>query len=473
MFATNRRAGTRVTRPLPWDTRLFTHRSFLTLAPFLVAALLGFTGVLPVLAQSVPAAELKIISDPADAVISIDRTERGSTPITIANLPPGEHLVLLSKRGYRDHYATVNLSAATRRTLDVTLEPLQTFVVAHSTPTGAAVSVNGIDMGVTPLLLTTLPPGIQRLRFSLAGFQATEREIVTDARTPIKVTVEMASDSATLVIETQPAGAVVTINGILRGETPCTIERIPEGEALVIISAVGYQSVSERIKLAAGKRETMTLVLQPKPAQLLITSLPPGARVYVNNDRRGETPLTLAELEPGTYRIRVELDGFDPLARDVELGLDAKAAEEFRLTANTGTIQLTTTPAGVEIFIAGTRAGTTVAGSVETTNLSNPLLIEGVNAGAQTLKLVRKGWAEKTLDVIVIRGQTLTQHIALDRLFIPDYEVITLSGTVYRGVFDAITELGVRMETAPGIMAIVPHKEIRKRGTLRDDAQKE
>jgi hypothetical protein len=217
----------------------------------------------------------------------------------------------------------------------------------------------------------------------------------------------------------------------------------------------------------------LNVTLSPKPARLVVTSRPSGARVYVNNERRGDTPLTLPELAPGTYRVRVEQDGYDPLARTLDLVRSSDTIEEFGLTSNTGLIQLTTTPADVEVFVAGKTLGKTKTGPDETTNLSNPLLIGGLSVGTHALKLVRKGWAEKTIEITVKRGETLTRHVALDRLFIPDYEVITVSGTVYRGVFDAITELGVCMETAPGVMTVIPIKDIRKRGSLRDDVPKE
>jgi len=420
-----------------------------------------------------PTTELQIVSVPADARVLINRVERGTTPLTVSDLPPGEHLVTLNRRGYRDHYETVVLGANTRRMLDVTLEPLATLLLAHSTPRGATVSAGGVDLGVTPILITSLPSGMHRLRFNLPGFQPSEREVTLTDRTPVKLAVNLLSDSATLTLVTDPPNATVTINGIPRGTAPCTIERIPEGEAVVEVRATGFLDVSQRVKLAAGETQTVDITLAPIPARLVVTSIPAGARVYVNNDRRGETPLTLDELQPGTYRVRVEQDGHDPLARTLELSRGGNTIEEFRLSPNTGSVQLTTTPADVEVFVAGKTAGKTAAKKDETTNLSNPLLIRGLSVGTHTLKLVRKGWAEKTLDVTVTRGETLTRHIALDRLFIPDYEVITVSGTIFRGVFDAITDLGVRMETAPGIMTVIPLKDIHKRGSLRDDVPKE
>jgi hypothetical protein len=420
-----------------------------------------------------PAAEMRIASVPPGARVLINRVERGVTPLTLSDLPPGEHLVTLIKRGYRDHYETTELGVNARRMLDVTLEPLVAMLVAQSTPRGATVSAGGVDLGVTPILINSLLPGTHRIRFSLPGFQPTEREVVLSERTPVKVAVELRSDSATLTFESDPPGASVAINGIPRGTTPCVVDRIPEGEAVIDIRAEGFQDVSQTVKLAAGEAQTLNITLLPKPARLTVTSRPSGARVYVNNERRGDTPLTLTDLAPGTYRVRVEQDGYDPLARTLDLVRAGDSTEDFGLTSNTGLIQLTTTPADVEVFVAGKTMGKTVAGADDTTNLSNPLLIGGLPVGTHALKLVRKGWAEKTIEITVQRGETQTRHVTLERLFIPDYEVITVSGTVFRGVFDAVTDLGVCLETAPGVMTVIPLKDIRKRGSLRDDAPKE
>ena len=61
-----------------------------------------------------------------------------------------------------------------------------------------------------------------------------------------------------------------------------------------------------------------------------IFSLPDKARVYLDNDYRGETPLELDGLKAGQHRLRVEKAGFDPMARNVTLARGAKATEEFR-----------------------------------------------------------------------------------------------------------------------------------------------
>jgi hypothetical protein len=48
-------------------------------------------------------------------------------------------------------------------------------------------------------------------------------------------------------------------------------------------------------------------------------SQPSGATAYTNDAQVGRTPLTLASLVPGTYRIRVELAGYPAWSSSVRV----------------------------------------------------------------------------------------------------------------------------------------------------------
>lgn len=55
-------------------------------------------------------------------------------------------------------------------------------------------------------------------------------------------------------------------------------------------------------------------------AQLVVTSNPPGARVTVDGIGWGVTPITIEHLSPGVKRVRLTLDGFVGVERDVRVG---------------------------------------------------------------------------------------------------------------------------------------------------------
>lgn len=414
------------------------------------------------------ATHLQIITDPVDVSVLVDRKPAGSTPLTLRNLTPGEHLITLQKRGYLDAYATVDLVPDVRRILDVRLDPVTGLLLVRSTPTGTEVTADGVAVGSTPTLITTLLPGTHRLRLTSPGFQTKELEVQIIDRTPQKLDVSLVSDSGSLQVETDPVGAEVLLNGIGRGITPCLLERIPEGEVSLEIRSNGYIPSRQSLKLAAGEIQTLRITLKPMPATLRVTSLPAKGRVYLDNIFQGEAPVELTDLLPGTRRVRVEIVGYDPEARDVTLKSSVTTVEEFRLSANTGRMELTTQPAGVQIFIDGRKRGETTASEDETTNLSNPIAIEDLSAGEHELRLVRKGYFDKIQKIAIDRGRTLTQHVPLVRRFIPDYEVTTSIG-VYRGVLDSITADTLRLETAPGVITPFQIKDIHARRPIRDD----
>jgi hypothetical protein len=51
--------------------------------------------------------------------------------------------------------------------------------------------------------------------------------------------------------------------------------------------------------------------------KLSVTSEPPGATVYANDIELGRTPLEAAFTYYGSYDVRVELDGYEPIRRKV------------------------------------------------------------------------------------------------------------------------------------------------------------
>jgi len=77
----------------------------------------------------------------------------------------------------------------------------------------------------------------------------------------------------------------------------------------------------------------------PTVGSLRVTSEPEGARVTVNGEQRGSTPLDLEELPFGVYEVGVELKGHEPQTREVALSAgDPTAAVELALSRRRPTL---------------------------------------------------------------------------------------------------------------------------------------
>ena len=424
--------------------------------------------VLPAVAQDMPAgAQLYIATTPAAATVVWDGSTKGPTPLTLTGLKPGKHLLSVKKEGYRAIHRTVAVEEGKKAALQLDMARLTGLVLIHTKPEGAIIDIDGADRGKAPVLVTDLPLGRYRIRASLAGYVAKEVDLTVDNRIPVKVDIELPSSSAALRLTSRPEGAHVTVNGIAKGQTPITVERIPEGNVVLELWLEGCESYKQTIKLAAGETQDIEAVLKPVPALLKVVSIPPGARIYVDNQYRGESPVTVRELEPGEHRIRAELPAHKPMARTVTLTRAQELIEEFRLESNSGIFELITEPAGVKVFVDGKELGTTNAKKDETDRVSLPLKIALLTIGDHKVHLIKEGYYDKEFSIIIEKMKTVTRHEKLERRFIPDYEVITPS-RVYRGVLKSIDAEGtIRLEIRPGVIKAISADKVRARRPIR------
>ena len=183
------------------------------------------------------------------------------------------------------------------------------------------------------------------------------------------------------------------------------------GALLLLLLALGAWALRPRqADLAATTPATAPPVTEPaKPVvpteapaatgSLRVVSEPAGARVTVNGEARGRTPLELGELAFGRYDVRVEQAGFAAETRKVELAADSPAAQlrvtlKARAVPTTGTAEVVSTPPGAVVSVDGIQVGQT------------PIKELKLAAGKRRLEVALAGhepWSS-TLDVVAGQG---------------------------------------------------------------------
>jgi hypothetical protein len=150
-----------------------------------------------------------------------------------------------------------------------------------------------------------------------------------------------------LTVQSAPAGALVTINGQYRGETPLTIRDIPLGAHMVQIARPGHIPWTDRVTLTSSSPARVVAAdLQPGldmsglvTGSLYIDSRPRGARVMIDGRFVGTTPFRLPGVAAGRHDIRLELDGY----RATVMPVSVAAGRESRVAV---TLEPGTAPPG-------------------------------------------------------------------------------------------------------------------------------
>jgi hypothetical protein len=233
---------------------------------------------------------------------------------------------------------------------------------------------------------------------------------------------------------------------------------VPAGTTVMItINKAGYQPFQKSVIAVGGKHSCIVASLVPatttqttttaqtttasvttyvppvtnptnNPAQtgsagsLYITSTPSGAAVFMNSDAKGTTPATLTGIVPGTYTMLLKKSGYPDyttstaiiagqvttINADLSKGPQAAATNAPATAAATtvpvpgeGSLSVSTTPQGAQVFIDGVVRGMT------------PATIPGLSAGQHTVLLKMDGYQEFNTTVSIPDGRTAEFNTAL------------------------------------------------------------
>lgn len=412
-----------------------------------------------------PPSRLDVNTQPDGAQVFVDGQPRGATPCQLFDLASGEHLLHVAAPSCKPIDEFVRLEAGGYVQKSYSLEAEKGLILIKTSPSGADVKYNGISLGNTPLLVTTLPSGQTHVfELALNGYQTRRIDIPLEGRTPVVREENLALDSGTVDCKTDPPGATVTVNGVERGTTPVTLTHIPKGLAAITVKLAGYREETRELRLTPGDRQTLALTLKALPARLNVVSVPEQARVFLDNDYQGKTPVTISSVTPGTHELRVELAGHAPVTRTVTLASGTEGTEEFKMSSVLGRLEVSTKPAGAKILVDGRAVGSTRAQG--DARRSQILALENIAAGEHSVMAHLDGYQDVARKVVIKPNGTGQVFLALPRIFTPDTEIETIRG-VYRGVFVRKDFFGsITIETSPGVEQTFKPDDIRKVKTL-------
>jgi PEGA domain len=186
---------------------------------------------------------------------------------------------------------------------------------------GARVSLDGIDVGATPLPAPLrVTPGTHRLRVSKVGFQDASVEPAAVAGVEVAIPIVLAPELHTghvSVHERLDRPISVFIDGVLRGPAPWQGEVEP-GSHEVSGRGDGLSAVAQVVTVSRAATTDVELQATLVVTRVSVTIVGRKGSVYVDGRVVGEGFFN-GELPVGLHTLRLARDGYEQFEKDVVL----------------------------------------------------------------------------------------------------------------------------------------------------------
>lgn len=153
-------------------------------------------------------------SVPDGASLVVNGEYRGKTPLTISGLSPGNYAVTFTRFGFTELSTQVMVAGGKISEVTATLQPKTGTLVVNSTPPGARVLLDGIDAGLSPVILENISADDHTVGLEKDGYVTVTRQVRIDPGQgrPVEVYLEPVSVSPAT---TRAAGLVPALAGAL------------------------------------------------------------------------------------------------------------------------------------------------------------------------------------------------------------------------------------------------------------------
>jgi hypothetical protein len=255
-----------------------------------------------------------------------------------------------------------------------------------SNPTGAQVLIDRESKGTTPTTVT-LSAGTHSVELRGVGEPRTMSVAVT-AGAQLSQYIELASTHPSmgrLQVRTEPAGALVTIDALPRGNSPITISNLDPGEHAVVLSS-DAGSVTQSVTIEAGVTASLNVPITPREVSpqsgWISVSSPVDVQLFEGGRLLGSSQTDRIMVPSGTHQLELvnETLGFR-LTRSVQVAPGKVAPVAVKLPM--GSVAINAIP-WAEVWLDGNRIGETPIGNQPASIGSHEIVFRNPELGEKT-----------------------------------------------------------------------------------------
>jgi serine/threonine protein kinase len=250
------------------------------------------------------------------------------------------------------------------------------LVTVETTPPGAEVRLEGVPLGLTPLVDAPVNPKGSHLVLSKTGYEPLNVDLRPGDRT---LRLDLKPLLFQVTIRTEPAGAEVSIDGRVMGVTPLIVPVEEARSSNLDLQLTGYQPWTGVIDKAKPLPDPILLEMQNR--RVTVHTQPSGAQVSLDGTRVGLSPVAIQIPMMGTHTLRADLERHESVI--FKVGKGKPVPDPLVLRPLFYTVRVHSEPKGAEILLDETPKG---IAPLET--------LEVPRQGTHTLRLRLQGYQD-------------------------------------------------------------------------------
>lgn len=415
-----------------------------------------------------PQAVVTVSSTPPGATVLVDGEVVGETPLESRQLSAGKHMLELRLPDHETVWEPLDLAPESRQELAFNLRQESAAVYLTSQPSGATVSLDGSDLGETPLTLAQVSVGEHTLELSLPSYATRTVKLQVDGPRPLSLSYDLESTLGTLRVSGLSAGSRLLLNDreyaqVPVGQQAVTLSDLAAATYQLEIRKPGHRSLNRQV--VVRRNETTEVQIDPLvalPGEVRVVSEPAGATVtdLADGSILGQTPLTLENLPDGVLDLQIALPGYEAQTSRVAVSHGLFKEVEVSLQVNTGSLSLITAPPDVVVQVDGERAGITKPAAND--EVSALFVLDNLPPGPHRLALLHPLYERYQRAFFIERGKT--EHlgtIELKKIWRPTHMLKLKNGREFKGIVETrLADGSLVFERAPNIKVTYKADEI-------------
>lgn len=212
------------------------------------------------------------------ARVSLDGAPDSPVPVRLKDISIGAHKWKVTARGHEPAEGTFDFASGQNIFVVAELQLSRGLFVVETVPAGAAVTLDGEDVGTSPIALQDIAPGEHLVDIRLDGYAREFQVVDTSDGAKGQVTATLSKGGAKAVIKTGAADAEVRFKGVAIGTgSKVVIDRLARGRYGVEVVKPGSKPATGRVRVEARGRKIYkaTFADEGSRDRSRLTELPP------------------------------------------------------------------------------------------------------------------------------------------------------------------------------------------------------